>query len=193
MGVSIELVRQFNWVDILVVIVVIRILYIAFRQGLVVELFKLLGAFFAVFISLHYYSRLSDKVIEATNIPAEETDLVILVLLIGLILIVFKFVREGFLVTFKIETKSIIDKWVGVFFGIARAALVSSLFLVALFFSQNEYMQNSIKRSYLGLKDLIISPQVYLSCFEGVYKKFSPEDKLNTALFETLELELENY
>lgn len=53
------LLRQLNAADIVFIIIVFRILYIAFENGFVVECFKLTGIVLATYIGLHYYSRLA--------------------------------------------------------------------------------------------------------------------------------------
>ena len=52
----VEIIKQFNWVDIFVIILSVRVLYIAVKNGLPVELFKLLGTIAAIYLSLHYYT-----------------------------------------------------------------------------------------------------------------------------------------
>ena len=51
----IEFLKGLNWVDVFVVILLIRITYIAVKTGLSVEVFKSLGTVCAVYLALHYY------------------------------------------------------------------------------------------------------------------------------------------
>ena len=49
-----DIIRQFNWFDVAIIILFIRICYIAFRSEFPVELFKLAGIICAIYISMHY-------------------------------------------------------------------------------------------------------------------------------------------
>ena len=57
-----EIFQQTNFLDIVIIILVIRICYIAAKGGLAVEVFKLLGALFATYISMHFYTGLADNI-----------------------------------------------------------------------------------------------------------------------------------
>ena len=80
----IDVIAQFNFIDIIIIILSFRICYIAFQMGLPVELFKLLGIIFTTYISLHYYTGLSD-IIQRWPLP-EELPLEFLDFLIFIIL-----------------------------------------------------------------------------------------------------------
>lgn len=130
--------------------------------------------------------RISDAITSKTTLPTEIADIFVLVVLVSLIALLFKLVRDGFLALFKIEPTSIIDKWCAFAFGIFRAALLISLILIVMFFTSVDYMKNSIKSSYSGSKLVQFAPRVYAFCFEKVVAKFFPEEELNNYLFEEL-------
>lgn len=182
-GVAIELIKGFNWVDLIILVVFLRILFVAYRTGLIIELFKLIGAFLAVFFSLHYYSRISDTISSVITLSAESADVISLIFLTVVIIIAFKFVREAFFILFKIEPKSIIDKWGAMILGIFRASLISGLVIMILFFTSSRYIKNSVTSSIIGKKILNFSPRVYSSCFKGIVVKLFPKEKLNTSVF----------
>jgi len=54
-----EILTKINWVDILVVIIMIRTTYIAFQDGLSHEIFPLISTVFTIVLSLHYYEKIA--------------------------------------------------------------------------------------------------------------------------------------
>jgi len=155
----------------------------------VIELFKSLGIIFTVFIAFHYYSHISDAVSSVTTLPVKVADVATILFLIVVVVIAFKFIREGFLILFKIEPKSLIDKWCALFLGIFRAGLIASLMVALLFFTTSTYIRNSIMSSNTGERFLNLTPRVYSFCFENIVARFFPGDKLNPAVFGNLDIE----
>ena len=51
-----SILRQFNWLDILALVIVIPIAYIAFKLGFTAEIFKLPGTLLGLYLAFHYYS-----------------------------------------------------------------------------------------------------------------------------------------
>ena len=54
-----EIITKINWVDVLILIIIIRTTYVAFQDGLSREIFPLIGAACMVMLSLHYYGKLA--------------------------------------------------------------------------------------------------------------------------------------
>ena len=181
--------KSLNWIDLLITLIFARTLYIAYKSGFIIELFKSLGVFFAVLFSFHYFSKLSDLVSSWVTISVSAADTFVLTFLVFLIILIFKFIRDAVLVLFKIEAISLIDKWVALIFGIFRAILISSLMIVILLVTTNTYFENSVNSSYTGKKFLNISTGVYSYCFGSVFSRFFSKDKINTAIFSNLNLE----
>ncbi len=75
-----DIIKKLNWVDVFVIIALMRIGYVAFETGFTIELFKLLGTLFAIYLSMHYFTVVSDTLIrrQATTekIPLQFTDFV---------------------------------------------------------------------------------------------------------------------
>jgi uncharacterized membrane protein required for colicin V production len=66
---NLERLQQFNWVDVFVVILLLRIIYCAIKNGIFIEFFKLLGMLLSCYLFLHYYTKLS--VFFKRRIPVE--------------------------------------------------------------------------------------------------------------------------
>lgn len=182
-----ELINKINWVDIFVIIIFLRTLYIGLRRGLVVEFFKLSGVFCASILSFHYFPHIGNFLNAKTPLPLDLADFIGLLFLSSLIILLFKFIREGFTAFIKTEVKTALDRWLGFIFSGLRAFILSSLILVILFFTNITYLQASIKNSFSQRFILNLAPRLYSSSFENLMVKFLPNEQLNTALFDRLE------
>jgi len=49
-----------NWVDLIIAIISLIVVLRAIKKGLFAEIFDLLGVFFAIYLSLQYFTRISD-------------------------------------------------------------------------------------------------------------------------------------
>lgn len=66
-----SIIKAINWVDVCLLILLLRICYIALKNGFVHEVFKLLATVAALYISLHYYNVLADVVRSRLNLKSE--------------------------------------------------------------------------------------------------------------------------
>ncbi len=183
-----ELIKKLNWVDLFVIIAFVRIGYISFKTGFTIEFFKLLGVFAAVYVSLHYYTLVSDIAFRGTGavdkMPLEFTDLISLVLLVVLTYLIFVFIRSIFYRFIKMEAAPNLQKWGGLVLGMLRAFLFSSLIVFMLLISSFEYCKNSVKDSYCGASILKIAPSTYSWLWNSVSSKFMNSEKFNNAAIE---------
>jgi len=127
-----ELITNLNWVDILVLIAIVRIIYIGVRQGFIVEFSKILGLIFAVVLSFHYYSTLSNLVHSNSPLPAGFSDLICFNILLLAVVLLFKFIREGLAMIIKVEPVSFVNTWGGLLLGLLRAWIFSSVIIYIL-------------------------------------------------------------
>ena len=128
-------IRSINWIDVLLAALFIRLIFVGVKNGFLSEFFKLLGVVCAVFVSLHYYSYLADLIIRKTNLVWVYWDLVIFAVLWFAVIIFFKYLREGILILFKVETNHQgFDKYAAGVVAVGRGILIGSLaiFLILL-------------------------------------------------------------
>ena len=109
-----ETLYSLNWVDLLVVVVAVRVIYIGFKRGFIVEIFKIVGLLFATFCAFHYYPRLSDAINPRGLVAIEFVDALCFGGILTFVLIIFKFVRDGFLSLVKMHPIPTMVKWGGV-------------------------------------------------------------------------------
>ena len=144
-----HLIKSINWIDVALVLLFIRMIFVGVKNGFVSELFKIIGVVTAVFVSLHYYSFLAAWVVLKTKLSWEYWELVIFALLWFIVLVFFKFVREGILLLFKVETTHEgFDKYAAGVVAVGRGILVCSLTIFLILLTHNSLMGRMALRSY---------------------------------------------
>lgn len=182
-----DTVRQFNWFDILIVILLIRICYVSAKNGFPIELFKFLGTVFAIYTALHYYTILSDVVRErysVENMPLEFLDFVVFLALAVTTYLFFVIVRSVFYRLIRMEAAKSLDKWGGLILGIFRGFLVAGLITFMLAISSVDYFKKSINNSYSAGKLFNIAPDTYAWLWNNIASKFMTGDKFNKTVLE---------
>lgn len=180
-----ELSQQLNWVDILILIVFLRLIFISLKQGLGVEFFKLLGTLLASYLSLHYYLSLADffkGYIGSINVPISFLQLLAFVLLFTFGYLFFWSVR---VVTFRFmnaEVNSEFSKWGGSACAVLRSFLLSSLILFVLVLPGSPYFKNSVRYSFSGYHFSKVAPATYTFIWESIASKFNSGEKYNSAV-----------
>jgi uncharacterized membrane protein required for colicin V production len=179
---------QINWIDILIVIILSKICYTAFRTGLKIEIFKLLGTLASVYLALHYYTNISDNFRGPNQkLPLEFMDFLSFIVLLIVGYLVFFSLRLLFFLFIKIEAEPNINKWVGLVLGIARGFLTASLIAFLLMISSLEYLKTSVKSSYLGRTFIQIAPNTYTWIWNSITSKFMVQEKFNDTIREVQE------
>lgn len=184
-----ETIKRFNWIDILAVIILFRIGYVSVKNGLKVEIFKLLGTLAAVYLSLHYYTTFSDSLAERIHLskermPLEFMDLLSFVSLSIIGYLIFVSIRAVFYRFLKMEATAKLNFWGGFILGIGRGILLIGLIIFILVISSIGYFKNSVINSYSGRYLFKIAPATYESLWNGLASKFMVGEKFNETIIE---------
>jgi len=177
--------KQFNWVDILFVILLIRICYVAIKNGFPVELFKFLGTVSAVYLSLHYYIIFPDYIvgrIGAKNIPLEYLTFFSFVGLAILGYLIFILLSKVFSRFIQLEAVPNLNKWGSFILGIIRSFLLVSLIIFIFVIAPTAYFINSVNNSYSGKRLFKIAPTTYTWLWDSIMSKFRTQEKFNDAI-----------
>jgi uncharacterized membrane protein required for colicin V production len=186
--VSLDILNQFNWIDILVVIILFRIGYVALRSGFSAEIFKLLGIIAAIYLSLHYYTVWADsfqRVAVLKFIPVEILIPISFLLLVIVGYMFFVFLRGIFYRFLKLEASPNLNKWGGFLLGVARGILTVSLIICFFTISGIGYLNKSVNSAYSGKPLFEIAPTVYTQLWENITSKFIPQEKFNNSIYTT--------
>lgn len=185
-----EIFNQSNFLDIFIVILLFRICYIAYNTGLAIESFKLLGVIFATYISLHYYTSVSDTIqrnLLPKGMPLEFADFLIFLTLAIVAYLGFVVIRSIFYRFIKLEAVPAFSKFGGLFLGIVRGLFVTGLLVYVLSISSISYLTSSVKHSYLGRRTFLISPTTYGWLWNNICSKFSAKEKFNSTVNEVID------
>jgi uncharacterized membrane protein required for colicin V production len=181
------IIGQFNWVDLAIIILFIRICYIAFRSELPVELFKLAGVICAIYISMHYYTGIADffrQRIGMKEMPLEFLDFISFAFLAIIGMISFLLLRVIFWRMVRIEAINALNKWGSLLIGIIRGFFLVGILSFALTISSVSYLRDSVGYSYLGNKFFRVAPSVYTWLWDTVASKFMVGEKFNSTVLE---------
>jgi uncharacterized membrane protein required for colicin V production len=144
-----HIIKSTNWIDVALVLLFIRIIFVGVKNGFISELFKFTGVVTAVFVSFHYYSFIAAWVATKTKVPWDYWDLVVFAGLWFIVLLLFKFLREGILFLFKVETNHEgFDKYAAGVVAVARGILVCSLTIFLILLTLNGPVTRMTLRSY---------------------------------------------
>ncbi len=144
-----HLIKSINWVDVALAFLLIRMIFVGVKNGFISEFFKFLGVVAAVFVSLHFYSFLAAWVVQKTNLSWDYWDLVILAGLWFAVTFFFKFLRDGLLLLFKVETNHEgFDKYAAGIVAVGRWILVCSLTIFLILLAHNGPVTRMTVHSY---------------------------------------------
>ena len=172
----------FNWVDLLILVVFVRILYIGRKQGFVIESLKLISVVIATYIGLHYYNILGHFFHERLFFPEIFKDIFAFVLLIVLTTLLLMLIRTGFLFLFKIEPHPILNQVGSLVLAALRAYVIYGLLASSFILFNYDYLKKSMEKSMTYI--LLENPSVgiYKFLHEGLVNKFSPQEINKDAL-----------
>ncbi len=173
--------KQFNWLDIFILIVIFRICYIAIKGGFTTEFFKFLGTITAIYLSMHYCVLIVNLLMGWLPIDSKVSlkfiDSIVFVSLALLGYFLFVLLHNAFNNFVKIETVSALNKWGGLILGGFRSVLLASLISFTLVVSGIPYFKSSVKHSYLGQRLIFVAPNTYIWLWTSVFSKFIPSEK----------------
>ncbi len=183
-----EVIRRFNWMDIFFIIILLRIVYIAFKTGFVSELFKFLGTLLAIYIPMHYYTALSDfldgRFGLEKKLPLDFLDFFCFVLLAIISYLVGILFRQAFCRFIRLEAVPRLNQWGGLIIGAGRAVLLAGLFAFLFSISSVKYLHDKIAGSYFGPSLINVAPATYGNLWHGFMSKFMPTEKFNKTVLE---------
>lgn len=178
---------RINWIDVFVVMLFIRISYVALKTGFPIELFKLLGAFLSVYLAMHYYTSLSSSLAQKLNLKtlsAEVLNFAAFIFLAVLGYLVFMFLRVIFCRFIKMDAVPGLNRWGALLLGMARGFLLASLILYIFVISPLAYFGDSLEKSYCAKGIFKIAPFAYRAAWDGVASKFFTGEKVNETVLE---------
>jgi len=163
-----------NWVDLLLILIALRILYISLRKGIVTEIFKLLGVICALGGGVQFHTQIKEFVSQRLPLQIPLIDGLSFLAVVLAILFVFSIINRIFSFIFKVETISAVNKVGSFIAGIMRSLVVGGLFACLFIFSGIPYLEASLRES-LSAPLVVKSARITYKGFYAVLNKFSPQ------------------
>ncbi len=158
-----ELISHINWVDILVAILMLRISYVAFRDGLSHEIFPFIGSILIMVLAMHYYTILGGSISRnMMNMPIELSNFLSFLVLVVVLGFLVRLLRIALDKIVKVQWHPIMEKFGGLAIGIVKAYVITGIVLMALSLMPLSYLVWSIKdKSLTGKYILAAAPEIY--------------------------------
>lgn len=172
-----------NWVDILILCIVVRMIYSGSKSNIGSEFLSLVWVALATFVILHYYARLGEWLHKAIFLPTLVQDLMAFILIWLSVYILLKIILQGWNLIFKVEAAGALNQWGGAILGAVQGVFVCGLIFVFLLVAGNDYLRKMAKQSFTGFYLVDFSPKVYRLFFDGLVVKFFPQEELNEGVF----------
>ena len=177
-------VKNINWVDVGLFVLCARVILISVKTGFVVEVFKFLGVLGALFVSLHYYAVCAAWAVRKIPLSPESWQFLMFTGLCGVIILAFKFLRDGILLLFKVQTTHQgFDKYAAGFLGAGRAIFLSTLVIFALLLLRHEYIHRQTVLSKGYQITAKAGPNTYSFLYHQVIGKLFEGEKFNADVF----------
>jgi len=148
-----DILARVNWVDVLALIIIIRISYVAFKDGLSHEIFPLVTTVFTLTIALQYYTILGEFLSNGfLKLPVGLANFLTFTALIAVSWVIFKFIKIILDKIIKVKWHAALEKIGGLIVGMVRSFVVVSIILILLSLVPIPYLGKSIRdRSVTGL------------------------------------------
>jgi len=170
---------SFNWVDIVIFIVIARYLYIAKKCELIPEFFKLMGILFATFLGIHYYIGLGKFLKEFALISETFSDFIAFLIISILVIVIFILVREGWVIILKMKMHSLFDRFLGLGLLLIRCYLICGMILFSLMLIREKRVLKSAETSLSSIFFRNTSVNVYKVFYGNIVEKFFPDESIN--------------
>ena len=157
-----QILNNLNWVDCVILIILIRTTYVGFSRGLSWEIIRLLGIVIAFVLAIHNYDKIGSFIGSNSPIPPIAANLFSFLVLVFGTALVFKFIGFGLHKILEIELLSPIEHIGGLLLGFIRGMVLALITLVIMLIISVPYIDDSIReRSFFGDKLLRAAPIVY--------------------------------
>lgn len=158
-----QILSRINWLDIVVLSLMLRISYVAARDGLSHEIFPFFGSLALLVFSLHYYKIFGSFLShDLGNIPAEISNFASFLMIVVVFGFVIKFIKIVLNKMVQVQWHPAIEQIGGLIAGIAKAYIITAIVLIVFALVPFSYFQWSIRdKSLTGQYVLRAGPEIY--------------------------------
>ena len=179
-----EIIKNINWLDILVLVIVVRGIYMGVKRGLTAELFNFFGIIISLILAIQWYSQVADVLIINFNLPIWLSKFLCFVIITQTIRIAFKYSLTLLLKILNIQFIPQLEKIGGGIIGIGRGIILAGILILSLRFIPNDYMRESIEtKSFTGSFLIKVTERTYMSLIFWL-----PDKERESAIFTNKEI-----
>ena len=179
-----EILSIINVVDIIVLGIFVRSIYIGYDQGLLVEFFKMLGMVFATFFTLHYFVTFALFLGKLLPLPMDMVVVVAYVIIWVVMIALFAVVRQGWMLGLKPFEKTFPYRVLGGILGAVRATFIVGMLFLVIFISSSTFFVRTARSSFSGFYLKNVAVDFYNFCYNGFIVKVFPKEPINEKVFE---------
>ena len=181
-----EFLKSLNWIDLLMVVLAVRIVYISAMTGFVTEFMKTAAVLISVLLAFHYYTKIAAVLGHFVGLTPPLLEALVFAAIWAFTFIVMKFIRDGIFLIFTVQAISLVDKWGAMAVSIARFALTASMLMFVLVLTDQPYLERMTMSSFSQKYIFLVAPETYQKMMNGFVVKLLPKQKVNPAVMEEL-------
>ncbi|MDY0382384.1 MAG: CvpA family protein [Atribacterota bacterium] len=168
-----------NWVDLIILVIVLFNVFLGFKRGVIAELLTLIGLISAIFVSIFWYHDLSVFLIKQFKWNEALSNIISFIIIFLLVIFCFRILETLLNRIVDMLFLSWINNLGGVLFGFLRGAIIASLLLFLVNFIPlpleiRIQLSDSVLAKYL-LDGLIV---IYNSLHEWLPEHFQFEAEI---------------
>jgi uncharacterized membrane protein required for colicin V production len=179
-----DIVSRLNWLDVVIIVLSLRIIYSGLLKGLPIEIFKTIGILAGAIFSLNYYPALSAFINSKINFSPELVDFNSYLVILFSAVVSLALIRDIVLKLVKIEAVSALNKWGGICLGFARSLIITSAILFSFLIINNDYLKTSMQKSYFSKNIVKINAKIYEFTWQNLVIRFFPGNTFNNKALE---------
>lgn len=184
-----EIFKYINWLDIIVLVIVVRSVFLGAKHSLTTELFNFFGTAISLILAVQWYSKISDVLILNFSLPIWFSNMLCFVIIVEIIGLIFKYTLVALLKVLNIQLIPQLEKIGSSIIGLGRGVIVAGILVLILSFIPNGYMKESIhEKSFSGNFLINVTERTYTSLMFWIPEKEREFNIFNTPAAKTKDI-----
>jgi uncharacterized membrane protein required for colicin V production len=175
-----DILKQINWLDIVVLILILRAVYIGTKLGLTAELFNFFGVMVSLVCAVIWYSRMADFLVINFKLPIWLSQFLCFIIIAQLVRLIFKYGLALLLKVLNVQFIPQLERIGGGVIGFGRGIILSGIIILAIGLIPNSYLRESIEEKSFSGRFLV-------KAVENTYTSLTfwlPEQEGQSAIFD---------
>ena len=168
-----EILNKVNWVDIFVLILLIRISYISSRVGVGKQILPLILLVIILSLALKYYSEFADFFVGRFGLPSSACNFFsyfCIVTVFGVIYYVISRVT-GFFLSIGEDAVGNIEKIGGLVIGFFRSVLIIGIILTGFLLLPVKFFESGVRNSFSGAFFINVNLKIYATTANLIFRR----------------------